>query len=948
MDLLGPLRLLVDGQVVEVPGPKRRALLALLTMAAGRTVPVDDLLAALWPGDLPETARATLQSHVSRLRAHLGSAAARLEGSPGAYRLDLGDGPAGTDLAQARALVDASKTATPGEARRLLGQAGALWRGDALVEFGDVPPLAAWAVAVAELRRIVDERLIEATLEAGDTGAAAAAATEHAVAEPHSEPAVLLLMRALHANGRTAEALRTGYDYRRRLREDTGLDPTPAVGALESELAAASTLPAGGITRPPQTLWGRDSELAALRRLVADERLVTVVGPGGVGKTRLATELAAGFQPATAVPLASVTDGSTIPYALADALDLQVVHGHPLPACAALLAAGPHLLLLDNCEHLLAGVGQVASFLLGSCPELRVLDTSREPLGLPAEQRLRLAPLSVVRPRDLGDVARSPAVAVFLDRARRVRPGFAPGPRELDLIAHIVRRLDGMPLAIELAAARLSSLGLADLHDRIDGALDLLGDDRAGTLRSTIAWSYQLLPEDEQRLFRFLSAFPDGLDLTDAEALAADLGLGPGATRALAHLADASMVEVSLGPATRYRMLDTVRSFASAQLVEDGTLDTATERFLTWALDLAAWVDRTIDTAEEGGADAALRRELPNLRAAWASLRGAGRTPDAMRLITGLSEAAGWRDLTEVWDWSVELAADPVVREHPGATAIFSIASGSAWSQGDLDRAETLATAGLELGGEDRWRCVAARALVALSRGDLDAAISASAYAGEHATRPEQSFGIAALGAAYQGDFEAARAFNDRLGTIARSPTLRAFHSYVAGEIDALAGRNEAAVAHYTAAIDLARPVGSTFVDGIASVGLLSAYARAGRTADALDGYRNLIDYWERTGAWVQQWTTLRNLADLLSACGDAESATFLRAAAAHAPDAPPVPDADRAASGVRVHRDAASASRERVLQVARLAIDRLATTPPPEPELPAAPGWAPSVEEDA
>ncbi len=215
-------------------------------------------------------------------------------------------------------------------------------------------------------------------------------------------------MRALHATGRSADALRVGYDHRRCLRTGAGLDPTPVLARLERDIASAATQRSGA-RRAPGPLRGRDSELAALHRLLARERLVTVLGPGGVGKSRLAAEIAARIGPVTELRLAPVTAAALIPDTLAGALDLRVVQGGVLAACAALLAAGPQLLVIDNCEHLLSAVRDVVATLLDRCPQLTVLATSREPLGLAGEQRLRLAPLTLAGTHD---VARSPAVAV--------------------------------------------------------------------------------------------------------------------------------------------------------------------------------------------------------------------------------------------------------------------------------------------------------------------------------------------------------------------------------------------------------------------------------------------------------------------------------------------------------------------------------------------------------
>ena len=930
VDVLGPLRVTVGDDGVEVAGPKRRALLALLTMAEGRAVPTGDLLDALWPDDLPDSARATLQSHVSRLRAHLGPAASRLEGLSGAYRLRLDEG-CDTDVARARSLLAAARAASPADAHRALAEARALWRGVALAEFGDVAPLAAAAVTLEGLRKAVDEAYAVAALDAGASDAAVGVASELVAEDPLSESAVVLLMSTLDGTGRAADALRAGYEFRRRLADEAGLDPSPALGELEREIAGRTSTPPSPLRRSTGGLRGRETELAAVERLLGRERLVTVLGPGGVGKTGLATELAARAERPTVLLLAPVTDPAAIPRALADALDLHVVQGDVLRACAALLAAGPQFLLVDNCEHLLASAREVVATLLDGCPRLTVLATSREPLALPAEQRFRLAPLAVSSPDDPDDVAASPAVAVFVDRARRVRPDFSPGPDEIRVVGEIVRSLDGMPLAIELAAGRLSSLDLGDLHARLDRSLDLLGDTRTVTLRRTIEWSYDLLPEDEQRLFRHLSVFPDGFDLATAEAVATRLGVGADAAGALAHLVDASMVDATLGSPARYRMLDTMRSFGRDRLEAAGEHEAATEQFLQWALDGAADFQRMVDTADERRADELLRREMANLRAAWRLVRDHERGDDAVQLVVALCSSSTWREMTEVWAWALELADDPATEAHPDAASALGIAAGTAWSRGEIDRAARLAARGLELGGPGGWRCRIGLSLVALSRGDLGAAARHAEEAAGQASVPQQGFGIAALARAYDGDLEGAAALNERLIPIASSPTLDGFRHYVAAEIDSLAGRADTAEEHYERAIARSRESGATFLEGIASVGLVTVRAGAGRVAQALDGYRELLEYWARTGGWIQQWTTLRNLARLLRCLGDEETAAFIDAAADHAPDAPAVsgrvtrrsPDASDAESVAAARAEGVAASRSEVLDVARRAIDR-------------------------
>ena len=544
MEVLGPLRVVVDGAPVEVPGPKRRAVLALLALAEGRTVSVDRLVDALWPAEMPDSGRQALHTHVSRLRTHLGPAASRLQTRHDGYRLDLAADE--LDLAQARTLL-ATARAAPADALAVLQEAHGLWRGPVLADLTDVEPIAVAVAGCAQLHREVTDALISCAVDAGRAGDVVALAAAAHADDPLREPAVLLLMRALAATGQAPEALRIGREYRRRLADETGLDPSPALAERERDIAGGGATGPADRARPTTRLIGREAQVAALHRLLGAERWVTIVGAGGVGKTRVALEVAQRSEAPIVLLLAPVTDPAAIPHALASALNLQVVQGDVLAACVALLGERPGLLVVDNCEHLLDAARETVTALLSACPRLSVLATSREPLGPPAEYTFRLATLPLPEP-DAEDPARAPSVAVFLDRARRVRPGPPPTPAELRLVADIVRRLDGLPLAIELAAGRLSGLSLVDLHRRLDRALDLLGGRTGGgarhrTLRATVEWSYQLLDEDERRLFRYLSVFVDGIALDDAERLATDLGLAGDPGTVLSRLVDTSMLD---------------------------------------------------------------------------------------------------------------------------------------------------------------------------------------------------------------------------------------------------------------------------------------------------------------------------------------------------------------------------------------------------------------------
>ena len=308
----------------------------------------------------------------------------------------------------------------------------------------------------------------------------------------------------------------------------------------------------------------------------------------------------------------------------------------------------------------------------------------------------------------------------------------------------IVRRLDGMPLAIELAAGRLASLSLADLAARLDRALDLLGggtetgDERHSTLRAAIQWSYELLPVEQQRLFRNLAIFPDGFDLATAEAVAAEVAPSADPTSAVAHLVDASMLEATLGDVPRYRMLDTLRSFGLDRLAAHQEDESAMARFLEWAASFARWVDDTITTADEPLANRRLLAELGNLRAAWHYARAT----DDLDLMAELVISLHWPSssrvvITEIWSWTIELASHPRLVDHPRAASVLGAASAASWlSAGDVDtRREPWPSRGLALAGEQDCAVPAAmpRAVgdVRLFEGRFDEAVALYLEAGD-------------------------------------------------------------------------------------------------------------------------------------------------------------------------------------------------------------------------
>ncbi|WP_425559049.1 ATP-binding protein, partial [Cryptosporangium minutisporangium] len=375
--------------------------------------------------------------------------------------------------------------------------------------------------------------------------------------------------------------------------------------------------------------------------------------------------------------LAEVTEDARVTDAVATALGLRIGGGPAPRAVADALADRPLLLLLDNCEHVIAACRELVTALLTRAPGLRVLATSRVTLHVPGEYVVRLQPLPLPRSTStLGELAHQPGVRAFVEHARRRDPAFALTTGDADAVVEVIRRIDGLPLAIELAAGQLAVLPPTALRDRLGRALDALsadrpeGDARHRTLRTTIDWSYRLLDDAERALLRALATFPGGAELSTVEKLAAEAAPGTDPLVPLSRLVDASFVlpERRDGDA-RYRMLETVRAFALEDAAARGERDAAERAFLAWARETARSLGAGLNGPDETPWDRRLRAELANLRAA----RDLARARDDLDLIVdvtlALDEAAIYRDLEELWNWSVELADEPGLREHPRAAA---------------------------------------------------------------------------------------------------------------------------------------------------------------------------------------------------------------------------------------------------------------------------------------
>ncbi|PZG13531.1 BTAD domain-containing putative transcriptional regulator [Nonomuraea aridisoli] len=667
--ILGPTAALgEDGEPITLGGPRVRALLTLLALHAGRVVGAEQLIDGMYGTDPPDGVANALQSQVSRLRRALGRDL--VEFHPAGYRL-VAD-PQDVDARRFEQLAQAGRQALAGgdpeRAAALLREALDLWRGTPLA---DAPHAEAAVAALEELRLAATEDRVRADLDLGRHRELVAELRQLTAAHPLRERLTAQLMRALYGSGRQAEAL-TVYDQARKLLdEELGVEPGPELAAahlavLRADPALGAPAPSAaagplrqGLRAQLTSFVGRAEELDQVRARLRDNRLVTLIGPGGAGKTRLANEAAAQEAGDVCfVPLAPVSDPSGVPRAVLAALDIRdaLLHAErpavdPVTRLVTALADRRLLLVLDNCEHLVAATADLTDHLLAACPGLRVLATGREALGITGESILPVAPLRLP-PVDTGDPLDYAAVRLFADRAAAVRPGFAVDAGNAAQVVRICRALDGLPLAIELAAARLRTLSVDDVAARLDDRFRLLTRGsrtalpRHQTLRAVVAWSWDLLDESEQRAAMRLTVFAGGARPEAAEQVC---GLPEDV---LFSLAEKSLVEFVAG---RFRMLQTIRAFCAERLAESGEESAVRQAHATYYLDLAIAADARLRAAEQLEWLARLDEESDDLIAATRWAAESGRLELGLRL-TAYSACYWWMRGHRVT--SADLASD--------------------------------------------------------------------------------------------------------------------------------------------------------------------------------------------------------------------------------------------------------------------------------------------------
>jgi predicted ATPase/DNA-binding SARP family transcriptional activator len=879
--LLGSLEVVNDdGGMAPLGPPRQHALLAALVLHAGSWLSVEQLVDLLWGERPPATAATIVHGSVAGLRRVLeparerGNPARLLVTRPTGYALEVH--PEQVDalrferlLAEGRRHLDSD----PERASGVLTEALALWRGPALSGVEEDFARAA-AMRLEELRLDALEARIEADLALGRHREVVAELEGLVARHPLRERLWAHRMVALYRCGRQAEALAAYQTLRRTLAEELGVEPGRELHRMElavlqhhPSLEVPRPRPRPGLPAPLSSFVGRGTERQEVAVLLGAGRLVTLTGPGGSGKTRLAVEVAREVTdrfPAGAwlVDLAPLSTSALVVETVAEALGVRVEPGRALlDTLAASLAVREGLLVLDNCERVVDACAVLAQELLTASERTRVLATSREPLGVPGEAVYPVPPLAVPDKEDPWNrVAASEAVRLFAARAAAARPGFAVTEGNAHLIAEVCRRLDGIPLALELAAARVATMPLRRIADRLDDRFRLLDSatratpSRHRSLAAAVAWTYDLLAEEERLLFERLSVFAGGFTLDAVEAIAAEDDVASDdAAEVLSRLVARSLVQLEPGAGgeARYRLLETSRQYGRERLEEQAMAGHLQQRHAQHYLSVAEEAEPRLYQAGSRPWLERLQADHDNFRAALEWSFSLGGDPEVGARLVGL--------LWDAWDlrgargeglhW-VEAGLRVIGMDRPRERAkLLSAGALFHLGRGEFDAVEMMAAEELALARAARDRCW---------EGDALALLATVAWARGEFSRAQRQYGDAIAASLDAGDLWRASMAETQLARLHRDRGDLAQAEAVAGQ----------ALAH-------ADHLGEDVVLGLALDLLASLAHRRGDAATARGLVEEALGHYRAVGYREGEASALHLAGRLALQTGDREAARF-------------------------------------------------------------------------
>ena len=903
--ILGPIEvwspdaILPDPKSDKIASSERlRRLLCALIVNSDRVVGIDRLAFAVWGDDQPGDPTSALHNLAFRLRSELrrrGVQGIEIHTVAPGYRLVVGAGAIDSQMFTDGVRAACSgMDADPEATLRQLDECEALWRGGAFGDLCDEVWLQPAVARLDELRLRGIEAAADALLLLGRPSEAVERLLPWTMAHPFVESLHMRHMQALAAANRPTEALAVYRALSARLAEQLGTDPTPEVSRVHLEILQ-QRVPVAGRTRERMPgLIGRSAELSAVRALTARHRVVTVVGVGGVGKTSLALALQRGG--GWVAELAAVDQGDAVVHRVAEATGVHLRRDRsPIEALGEALADSTGQLVLDNCEHLVEAAAQVASVVLRQCPRINVLATSRVPLRIAGEAVFELKPLAPpsLDDREIATVGHSPAVQLFVERVRAREPGFMITADNCTAVAEVCRRLDGVPLSVELAATRMHAVSPEALAERLQWRFRVLSggratDPRHRSLHAVVDWSYALLEPEVQVLFEALSVFPGAFDLTAAEQLIAELGGSlPDVVAGVAELVDSSMLT---SERNGYRMLETLRDFGRERLGHGGARDAVSGAHARLVASRLGGLARHLWGSGHQSAARLVTGSLDDVRQAvdWArhhDLELAG------ELLAGCLPCLELTMSTEITGWARDLIRDAELTGESAQVprAAQLVAACGARFDGDLPAAhrwaEVVVAGGATAAVEVHAEMILAE--VAMFQGNMESARrycqamrTAAAKAGMHGAALLAE-GCLLLVEEYanprRDSLELARAASalaDEAGA-ANEDVVEFWARYMTGEclLDEDPAR---AAALLDEAIEGGRSTGDRYLEGVSMVSRASIEARVGDPRRAAAMFKAASVHWQEAGNWTHQWVSLRSVCELLARAGAVVAAARL------------------------------------------------------------------------